>query len=488
MSNQLPLPDPLLVLSRAPDAEPLRQQLYRQLREAILNGHLAPGRALPSSRPWAQRLGLGRSTLVEALEQLKVEGYLEARQGAATRVAAHLPARGFASQRLPALPEPLPDRVLAHWQEDDPPTPVTARCFRPGLPDLAALPAREWAACLSSRARQPRLHDLSYVGGTGLAVLQAQIVQHVASTRFVRAQPDQVLVLPSARAAFDVALRCALPEPGTVWVEDPGYPGIQSLLRAHRAEVCPVPVDAQGLDFEDVAQDPAVVYVTPSHQYPTGVALSLHRRMALIERVRRCAAVIIEDDYDSEFQYRGLPIASLQGLDPHDNVFYVGTFSKTLAPGLHVAYLVVPRRFVGLAHTVASTVGLSVAVHIQLALADFMQLGCLRRHIRRMNGVYADRMRRLVQALRDERLAGMQVPDPAGGLQLLLSWASAPSDQQIARALAEVGIHANPLSRLSLRARGQGLLLGIGLCEAAEIPGAVQRLAQVWHQARAAQA
>lgn len=488
MANQWLTPAGWLSLSRAPGALPLRQQLYRELREAILDGRLTPGWALPSSRRWAATLGLGRSTVVEALEQLKLEGYLEARPGAVVRVAQHLPQRRAAPGGGPRQDPARPPAAWPHWQEDDPATAVTVKAFRPGLPDLAAFPAREWAACLSARARHPRVHDLSYVGGTGVAALQEQIVQHVAQTRLVTAHANQVVVLPSARAAFDLALRCVSPSAPRVWMEDPGYPGMRSLLRAHRARVRWVPVDDEGLDFEAVRSDPDLVYVTPSHHYPTGVALSLRRRMALIERVQRCGAVVLEDDYDSEFQYHGQPLASLQGLDPHGNVLYVGTFSKTLAPGLHVAYLIVPPRFVGLAHTVASTLGVSVPVHVQLALADFMQLGHLRRHIRRMNAVYGERLRVLVQALRGQALEGVHVPAPDGGLQLLVSWPRAPSDTVVAAALASAGVQAVPLSALSQRPRRQGLLLGVGLCEAVGIPAAVEVLGEVWRRARAAEA
>ncbi len=467
----------------------LREQLYLQLREAVLAGRLLPNTPLPSTRELAAVLGLARSTVVEALDQLKAEGYLETRQGAATRVAAlERKMLGVGSQGLRARSTARDATPTTHgtaaaqehrpqWRNDDPPSPVTLRAFRPGLPDIRAFPSREWAAHLARRARHPGSHDLSYAGYAGVPALREQILHHVRLARHVQARPEQVIVLPSAQAAFDLVAQMVL-EPGqTAWTEDPGYPGISAVLRAHKARVVPTPVDEQGLQAGQTGPRPRLVYVTPSHQYPTGVTMSLPRRLALLALARSADAAIIEDDYDSEFQYQGQPTASLQGLDRHGCVHYVGTFSKSLAPGLHVAYLIVPERFVELAHAVATVRGLTVPIHVQLALADFLEAGALRRHIRQMNAEYGERMTILADRLRTERL--FTVPARPNGLQLCVGWAGGPADAAAVAALRTAGIAASAISPLCSQVQHNGLLLGIGLVQRHEIEAASQLMCAV---------
>jgi GntR family transcriptional regulator / MocR family aminotransferase len=467
----------------------LREQLYFQLRSAVLAGRLLPRTPLPSTRDLASALGVARSTVVEALEQLKAEGYLETRQGAATRVAAlertvlgagATPRAADGLRTREASIAALPQEQRSQWRNDDPPRPVTLRAFRPGLPDIRAFPAREWATHLARRARHPTSHDLSYASYLGVMSLREQILGHVRLTRHVQARPEQLIVLPSAQAAFDLVAQLVL-EPGdTAWVEDPGYPGIAAVLRGHRARVTPVPVDEQGLRLVEQAGKPRLVYVTPSHQYPTGVTMSLPRRLELLALARRVGAAIVEDDYDSEFQYRGQPTASLQGLDRHGCVHYVGTFSKSLAPGLHVAYLIVPERFVELAHTVATARGLTVPVHVQLALADFLEAGGLRRHVRAMNAEYGSRMATLVEVLRADGL--LTVPAGAGGLQLCVGLPGSLADTGAVAALQSVGIAAAPISPLCMGVRHHGLLLGIGLPQGPEVRTAAKTLCQLLHR------
>lgn len=453
----------------------LRSQLYRQLRDAVTEGRVAPGAPVPSTRALAIALGVSRSTLVEAIDQLRVEGYLETRQGSATRIATlnadhlhrHRPGAPGAVHRPGcaggAAAAPL---THEHWRHDDPPTPVTLRAFRPGLPDIGAFPAREWATHLGRRARQPASHDLSYAGHAGVPALREQIVRHVAETRHVVARPEQVIVLPSAQAAFDVAIRCSLRARDVAWVEDPGYAGIRTLLRAHGATIVPVAVDAEGMRPCSERSRPQLVYLTPSHQYPTGTMLSLPRRLELLDRARHSGAVIIEDDFDSEFQIHGQPIASLQGLDRAGCVHYVGTFSKSLAPGVRVAYLIVPPRFVELAGTIATAAGLGVSIHVQLAMADFMADGGLRRHIHRMRAAYGARLTRLYQTLREAGDGGILPALPSGGLQLCAALPGDTSDTVVVERLRARGLHALPLSALCHGpewAGRSGLVLGIGL-------------------------
>jgi GntR family transcriptional regulator / MocR family aminotransferase len=461
------------------DSATLRVQIYRQLREAVMAGRLASGTALPSTRSLAIALGIARSTVVEALDQLRAEGYLEMHQGAATRVAA-LEARWLdnAVQRAAAQAEAAPV-ALPQWTNDDPARPRGLRAFRVGLPDIAAFPSREWASHVARRARHPASHDLSYASYCGVDSLRAEILRHAGQARHVQARAEQVIVLPSARAAFDIVARLSLGPGDNAWIEDPGYYGIRALLQAHRARIVPVPVDAEGMAPGAVRARPKLIYVTPSHQSPTGVTMSLRRRLELLETARRAGANIVEDDYDSEFRYRDLPIASLQGLDRHGSVHYVGTFSKPLAPGLHVAYLIVPPRFVELATTIATITGAAVPVHMQLALADFMADGGLRRHIRAMLPRYEQRITRLASVLSAEGAPWLNVPQPQGGLQLCVGLDERIDDVALAAALLTAGIVATPVSQLCIAARLNGLHLGIGAVRDDEVEPAARELCAV---------
>ncbi|MCZ8251194.1 MAG: PLP-dependent aminotransferase family protein [Hylemonella sp.] len=475
-----------------PDAGSLRVQMYRQLRDAVTEGRVAPGTVLPSTRDLAAVLGVSRSTVVEALDQLRMEGYLVTRQGAATRIAAldpihlnNVAKRPTATEQHWEQADGSPTLGVQHWLQDDPPTPVTIRAFRPGLPDIRAFPAQVWATHLGRRARQPASHDLSYVGHAGVSSLREQIVRHIAETRHVVARPEQVIVLPSAQTAFDVAMRCTLREGDTAWVEDPGYPGIRTLLRAHKARIEPVPVDVEGLCPAGQRSRPRLIYLTPSHQYPTGTMLSLARRLELLEVARAHGAVIIEDDFDSEFQAHGQPVASLQGLDRNGVVMYVGTFSKSLAPGLRIAYLVVPPAYVGLAETIVSGTGIGVSIHVQLAMADFMAYGELRRHIHRMNVEYSKRLRTLHRILSG---AGYELILPSkllGGLQLCIGLPEPLIDLDVVSELQSRGLVALPLSALchgqEWRGR-QGLLLGVGLVPTDEVEPAARTLCAALEQ------
>jgi GntR family transcriptional regulator/MocR family aminotransferase len=474
---------------------PLRTQLYLQLRDAVTEGRVPAGAVVPSTRELAQLLDVSRSTLVEALDQLRIEGYLETRQGSATRIAALNPAhlgpgrrdaRGLNQTASHGAVAEEPPVQLEHWVQDDPPTPVTVRAFRPGLPDIRAFPAREWATHLARRARQPASHDLSYVGHTGVPSLREQIVRHVGESRHVIARPEQVIVLPSAQAAFDVAIRCSLRAGDPAWVEDPCYPGIRTLLRAHGAKIIPVPVDAEGMRPAKLHSKPRLIYLTPSHQYPTGTMLSLPRRLELLDIARRHGATVIEDDYDSEFQVDGQPIASLQGLDRSGCVHYVGTFSKSLAPGLRVAYLVVPPRHAELAETIASASGLGVSVHVQLAMADFMADGGLRRHIHRMRAEYGERLTRLYRTLVGAGFERIFPGPPSGGLQLCMALPQGIPDGRVVDRLALQGLHSLPLSTLCHgRAWSDrpGLLLGIGLVPTSEVEAQARALCAAIHSA-----
>ncbi|GBQ70446.1 transcriptional regulator [Ameyamaea chiangmaiensis NBRC 103196] len=428
------------------------------MRERILQGQLVPGQRLGSTRGLAQALGVARSTVVLAYDHLRAEGFLDTAPGAPTRVA-----------RL--RPTPFPHAPTTAVSE--PPQPYITQPsgqFRPGVPDLSAFPAPIWARCLGARTRGLRIHDLGYTEPAGLAELRAAIVEHAAASRGVLAQADQVLVLPSTAMAIDLLARLMQQHDQDrghnrlrAWVEDPGYPVAQRLLRGAGAELIPVPVDAEGIDISRTPVGrPGLIYVSPSHQYPTGGTMSLPRRLALLDAAAQHGALILEDDYDSEFLYDDRPLACLQGIDRSERVAYLSTFSKVLAPGLRVAYAIVPRWLLGPALTLLQDTAGMVPVHTQAALADFMREGHLRAHVRRMRPVYAERMRVTAEALRAVCGAELDVGQGAVGLQLA-AWFRDPAidDTAIVRSLEERGVRLRALSALSIADPRPGLLIGI---------------------------
>ncbi|AYG67001.1 MULTISPECIES: PLP-dependent aminotransferase family protein [unclassified Rhizobium] len=451
----------------------LEGQVYRLMRDRILHGQMPAGQRVPSTRTMALSLGVARSTVVNAYDRLKAEGYLQSATGAATRVAAFpsAPLSGQAAAPLPNQP-----RVTEF---------KTGGLFEPGVPDVSAFPHAAWARCLGARGRSLRVHDLGYRDHGGVRELREAILDHIAATRGVVARPEQVLIVPSTGAAIgllaSVLIRAGDPGGDVVWMEDPGYATAQAILRMAGANLVPVPCDAEGIDIaRGTGLSRRLIYVTPSHQYPTGVTMSLPRRLALLEFARANGAIVLEDDYDSEFQYASRPIAALQGIDRGEVVAYVGTFSKTLAPGLRVAYAVVPSRLVAATEAAQRLRGAVVPVHIQAALADFMREGRFRAHLRQMNTIYAERMAATVEALNRHCGAWLEVGAGGGGLQLA-SWFrdTKTDDVAVARIINANGFAVRPISALYLGPARPGLLFGIARMEAQAADGAAAKIARL---------
>ncbi|HTI00780.1 MAG TPA: PLP-dependent aminotransferase family protein [Acidisoma sp.] len=434
-----------VALDRA--AGDLEGQVYRALRARILGGTLGPGQALPSTRGLATALGLARSTIVGAYERLKAEGFAESAVGRATRVAAIAPPLGAHPRQV------RPERAA----REEPLLPL-----RPGVPDLASFPRALWGRLLAARARRLGAEDLGYGAPLGLTALREAILAHIAISRGVVAEPDQLFLFPSTRAAIGLIARLALTPGQSAWIEEPAYPSAQRILAEAGATLLPMPCDEAGIRVDTDAVRPHLIYVTPSHQYPTGVTMSLARRLALLEAASRHGALILEDDYDSEFQFDGKPIAALQGIDRAGVVAYLGTLSKVLAPGVRLSYAVVPRSLAERLGTMIQLQGLAVSIHVQSAFLEFLREGHFRAHIRRMTPLYAARMaafRAAVQAACGDAI----MPGPGtGGLQLAL-WFRDPTcdDRAIAERLRGAGYGPQALSAMHLGAGRPGLLCGI---------------------------
>ncbi|MBO1361832.1 PLP-dependent aminotransferase family protein [Acetobacter sacchari] len=449
----------------------LEGQIYRAMRDAILDQRLPAGARLPSTRRMADACEVSRSTVVQAYDRLHGEGYVVSRSGAAS-VVATLPDLTFFGRALAGDATP-PRRDDSSLNDAPPKGGIVARLdkLRTGEPDVTEFPHAPWARCLGARARSLIVHDLSYDEPEGLAILRRAVLDHARQYRGVLADLSQVVIVPSTRIAIsllaEAALRPAEPDGRVTWFENPGYVAARDILVARGADLVPVACDAQGVACETAGLPrPRLIYVTPSHQYPTGVTMSLTRRLALLDRARRSDAVIIEDDYDSEFQYDGRPIAALQGMDRHETVAYCGTMAKVLAPGMRVAYAILPRRYVDPVRSMMRERGLSVPAHVQAALADFIRDGHLRGHIRRMTRLYAERMNLAVEELSRRLGNSIELGPGTGGLQLLLRFRDPTIDDFVLQnRLQAAGFGARALSPMCLTSSGgapsRGILIGV---------------------------
>ncbi|MCB8962485.1 MAG: PLP-dependent aminotransferase family protein [Ardenticatenales bacterium] len=468
------------------DETPLHRQLYEQLRELIWTGRLPPGSRLPPTRDLAQELGLSRSTVVEAIQQLASEGFVVGRQGAGTFVNSELPEAAFAPGRAtvaPTTPQPVAPRLsqrgqrslLGHASRTGAGLP-----FQPGLPETATFPFKIWRKLLNRRWQAPDYRALAYGDPAGYLPLREQIAQHVATSRGVHCTPAQVIITSGTQQAIGLALQL-LTDPGdTVWLENPGYSGARHAMQGAGLDIVPVPVDEQGLVVDaGLERAPAarLAYVSPSHQYPAGGIMSLARRRQLLGWAAEQNAWILEDDYDSEYRYAGHPLASLQGLDQTGNVLYSGTFSKVLFPGLRLGYLIVPAGLESAFATARGHADRGSCQVTQQVLHDFMAAGHLARHIRRMRTLYMERQAVLVEALAEHCGQWIMTRPAPAGLHLV-GWLPAGwDDAAVSARLAEAGIIAPALSGYSLTPLDRGgLVLGYAAVDEGTIRATVRRM------------
>ncbi|WP_031373244.1 PLP-dependent aminotransferase family protein [Lysobacter antibioticus] len=397
----------------------LTQELHHQLRSAILDGRLAAGAPLPATRQVANELGVARNTVVTAYDLLIAEGYALPRKGAKTVVA---DVAGRRERRAPShLEQGLEDpRLNPLWRtpfmRPALPRSLPERCFRLGIPDHRHFPHDLWRRLSAQSLREWSKTHFSYPPSEGIPALREAIAQHVAFARAVACAADDVIVTSGAQQAFDLLARL-LVTPGVtrVAVEEPGYPPVRAAFAAAGARLVPMPVDDEGLCVDRLPEDVRVVSVTPSHQSPTGVALSLRRRKALLEFARQHHAVVIEDDYDGEFRFGGRPLDALQTLDRDALVFYVGTFSKSLFPSLRKGFVVAPAWARDALITVKQCADSHCDTITQSVLAAFIRDGHLARHVRRMRSIYGERRDALLDGLRRELHPWLEpIPSEAG--------------------------------------------------------------------------
>ncbi|WP_440534617.1 MocR-like pyridoxine biosynthesis transcription factor PdxR [Variovorax sp. YR566] len=468
----------------------LGRQLTQALRDAIRSGALKPGEPLPSTRHLAKSLGLARGTASEAFEQLIAEGFLEAHSRAGTRVATTLtdlrPARARAGKRVETAAPPRLSQAattIANVSRQFAPLPPIP--FAVSVPTGPAAPDDVWRRLGNRiRARGPGAPS-GYDDPHGVPVLREAIADYVRRSRSVRCSADQVVVTTGTQQGLYIACQVLLDPSDTAWVEDPAYRGITGILESmgRKDRMISVPVDHAGIDVDAgiaMAKHARAAFVTPSHQYPLGVPMSMGRRSALLAWARSNDAWIVEDDYDSELRYSGHPFPSLQGLAP-DRVVYLGTFSKILFPSLRLGYAIVPDALVPAFCGGRNLIDRHSPSADQHVLAAFIAEGHLERHIRRIRGVYADRREQLIAMLArwiPKELGWLQPSDQ--GMHLMLWLAKDINDELAALRALESGVAVRAVSPMYSPGNGQpGLILGLGGFSNEQMEAAVRQLAAV---------
>ncbi|MBL8111958.1 MAG: PLP-dependent aminotransferase family protein [Acidobacteria bacterium] len=469
-------------------ARPLYRQLYDGYREAILERRLRPGQRLPSTRALAAELGISRIPVLQAFDQLLAEGYCESRPGSGTFVSGSLPDPRPVAVPRAATPEAPRGGAVAGRSglllgREPEPWLDGRGAFRMSQPAVDLFPFKVWSQLVNRHAREPFAHLLQYGEPMGHAPFREAIAAYLRTSRAVRCEASQILVVSGSQQALDLTARVLLDPGSRVWVEEPGYGGARDALTMAGARLVPVPVDGEGLDVAAgiaLCKRARAAYVTPSHQYPMGATLSASRRLQLLSWAERAGAFLIEDDYDSEYRYDSPPIASLQGLDRSARVIYIGTFSKVLFPALRLGYLVVPEDLVDRFASVRDAMDIFPPTFPQAVLTDFLTEGHFTRHIRRMRLVYRERREALVDALRSELSEVLDVQGGEAGMHLVATFRKDLRDRPIALRAARKGLWTTPLSSCHHgNATRQGLVLGYGGTDVAGIREGVRRLRAV---------
>src|SRR5580658_10083319 len=482
---------PMIAVDRKGE-KPLHRQIYDAFRAMILERRLQPGQQIPSSRALADELGISRIPVLGAYAQLLAEGYIESRSGAGTFVTSSL-----SDQFLSARPS-----VAAAGVVNDPASDAISRVSRllpvEGTPwflgsgafsvgQIASdhFPFRVWSDLVTHQARRVRASSMNYSDPMGSEEFREVIAAYLRTARAVRCEASQIMVVNGSQHALDLSARVLLDPDSPVWIEEPGYEFLRHALTLSGCRLIPVPVDSEGLDVAAGVQlcpNARVAYVTPSHQYPLGATMSAARRLQLLEWAHSSNAWIVEDDYDSEYRYESMPVASMQGLDPGSRVIYIGTFSKVLFPTLRLGYMVIPPALVDRFLTVRQTNDICPSHLYQAALADFISAGHFTRHIRKTRRLYAERRNALTQALRKELGSEIEILGAEAGMHLVVTLPPGMSDQKISARAAQEGLWLWPLSLAYAGANvRQGFILGFGGTKAEEMLHQVRRLRRAMH-------
>ena len=480
---------PVISVDRT-DAKPLHRQIYDAYRGMIVGRGLSSGQQVPSSRTLASELGISRIPVLNAYAQLLAEGYFESRTGAGTFVSSSLPdqltccqyrsagvtdARSgprMVSQRSTLVPSRDKRETLRGWG-----------AFNLGQLSLDHFPFQVWSNLVARHSRNMSAESLNYGHPMGSREFREEVAAYLRTSRAVRCEAEQIMIVSGSQQALEISA-CVLLNPGDpVWIEEPGYPFLRYSLTMAGCRLVPVRVDSEGLDVAAGTKrcgKARAAYVTPSHQYPLGVTMSASRRLQLLDWAQSAGSWIIEDDYDSEYRYENMPIASLQGLDHSSRVIYIGSFSKTLFPALRLGYIVIPPDLIERFAAVRHALDLCPPNMFQAVMTDFLREGHFARHVRKTRLIYGERRGALVEAIRSEFGPSFEVGGADAGLHLVMTLPKGLHDQEIALRAASQKLWLWSLSPCYLgRAFRQGFILGFGSTKATEMPRALRRLRSV---------
>jgi GntR family transcriptional regulator/MocR family aminotransferase len=446
------------------------RQIYRQLRERILDGRLRSGTRLPASRELAEELAIARKTVTNVYDLLISEGFLDTRVGSGTFVAGGISESENSGKATSPLEVPeMWDRVGESLKIIRTEVPFD---FNVGVPDVSRFPFAIWRSIVSSRSRLLARNAREYANPRGFAPLRAAITKYTGFTRAVRCDPGDVVITNGAQQAFDLIARVLVRTGTVVAMEHPGYDRARWLFEMHGAEVAEIPVDEEGLVVDRLPANARIVYVTPSHQFPLGVCMSLSRRLALLEWAAKHRAAIIEDDYDSEFRFAARPLDSLQSLDRHGVVLYVGTFSTVLFPAVRIGFVVAPdpiRRAIIAARELTDWHG---SILMEATLARFIDDGHLARHIRKMRAIYALRRKVLLNSIEDELSDWVRVYPGMAGLHVGASLKAGLSATELADGALNSGVRIMSFA-------DHAFALGYGAIEYTDIDEGIKVLRKV---------
>jgi len=480
---------PVIALDRK-SRKPLHKQVYEGFCTAIVGRHLRAGQRVPSSRALAVDLRISRIPVLNAYSQLLAEGYFEARSGSGTFVSSSLPdqrmslerggnklwptvrsGRRLVSKRSALLPSYRPARWTNKWG-----------AFIIGQLAFEHFPFQVWSSLVNRHVRNIRVNSLHYGDPMGCENFRATIAGYLRTTRAVNCDASQVMIVSGSQQALELSARVLLNPGDRVWMEEPGYWLARHVFTLAGCRLVPVPVDGEGLDVLAGIKRSAkacAAFVTPSHQFPLGATMSASRRLQLLDWAHSSGSWIIEDDYDNEYRYESMPIASLQGLDRSSRVIYIGTFSKTLFPSLRLGYIVIPSDLVDRFLAVRQAIDVFPPHLSQAVLQDFIAEGHLARHIRRTRLLYSERRNALVDAIRSEFGTTVGVLGAEAGVHLVATLPKGLRDRLISEHAARQDLWLWPLSGCYLEKPRQGFILGFGSTTPREIPKAIARLRTV---------
>jgi GntR family transcriptional regulator/MocR family aminotransferase len=468
-------------------AKPLHKQIYDAYRFMIVSRNLGANQQIPSTRALATELKISRIPVLTAYSQLLAEGYFETRAGAGTFVCSSLPDQLTSTDKVSTRSSDIRSgiRVTSRRARLLPPYEMLPwlrglGAFNVSQPAFDQFPFLTWSRIVMRHCRSPHPRELHYGGPLGFEELRKSICTYLRTARAVHCDPDQVMIVGGSQQALEITARVLLDDRSAVWVEEPGYWLARQVLTAAGCRLVPVPVDCEGLDVAlgvKKCRKAKAAFVAPSHQYPLGATMSASRRLQLLDWAQSSGSWVIEDDYDSEYRYGNMPIASLQGLDNNSRVIYIGTFSKTLFPSLRLGYLVIPQDLVDRFVSMRYVMDITPPHFFQAVLTDFMNEGHFARHIRRMRQLYAERRTALVDELQNEFGSALEVLGSHAGMHLAVTLPKGFRDQELAVHAAHEKLWLTPLSPAYIgETSRQGFILGFGSTPAEGMPKAVRRL------------